>query len=97
MTIDSLKDLQKVIQLCRKTGVTLIKIDGIELQLGPKPTTSSKKVDYASDFPEANIPVPQFQGYSQPSDIQQVADKIATSELTEEQLLFYSSTGQAEQ
>lgn len=118
MKIESLKELQKVIALCRKTGVQSIKVDGIELILGAEPRKASKSLDYSSDFPEASVQVPQFQGYSTPIssetidftisndmvaaqmealDTQQIADKIAISELTEEQLLFYSAQGHIEQ
>ena len=106
MTIDSIKDLQKVIALCRKTGVVSIKVDGIELQLGAAPikTKVQQAIDYSADFPESSIPVPQFQGYSAPTEgettvthVQAVADKIASDELTDEQLLFYSAQGHVEQ
>lgn len=43
MKINTLKDLEKVVKLCRKSGIDSIKIDGIELQLGPEPTISVKQ------------------------------------------------------
>lgn len=97
--IENLKDLQKIIALCRKQGVTHIKIGDLELNLGSMPPKPSKPVDYSNDFPEANIQVPQYEEYSAPDtlDTKAIADKIATSELTEEQLLFYSAQGHVEQ
>lgn len=94
MTISSLKELQKLIALCRKTGVASIKVDGIEFNLGALPSvkTQSKPIDFSSDFPESSIKVPQFQGYVAPI----VDEKIQTDELSEEQLLFYSSAGRVE-
>lgn len=37
MKIDSIKDLEAVINLCRRKGVTSIEIDNIKLALGEKP------------------------------------------------------------
>lgn len=85
MKIESLKDLQKVIQLCRKTGVNSIKIDNVEFHLGAEPRKVTTSVDYGSDFPEANIRVPQFTGEIDPPET------IKTDELTQEQLMFYSA------
>ena len=96
MEINNLKDLQKIIALCHKQGVTSIKLGELELHLGPMPV-SRKRPDFSSDFPEANIKVPQYQEVSKESATQETADKIATDELTPEQLLFYSSQGHIEQ
>ena len=73
MKIENIKDLQKVIQLCRKAGVDTIKIDGVELKLGELPTQSLKAKRHAA-YPDAAIE--------------------AQDTLTEEELLFYSATGQ---
>lgn len=89
MTINNIKELRAVIQLCQRSGVTAIKIDGIEMALNTYTTAKQKTVYANMDFPEANISVPQ------PNiPAQAVADKIATDELTAEQLMFYSSAGQ---
>lgn len=85
MKIENLKELQKVIQLCRRQGVSVIKIDGIEMVLS-EAAKPGRKVDFARDFPEASIPVPQYNG-----PVQAIADKIATDELTPDQLMFYSA------
>lgn len=88
MKISNLKDLQRVISLCRKQGVAIIKIDGMELHLGPTPfkPSNSPTIDTTS-FPEASIKIPTFNG--------PIADvsPIKTEELTEDQLLFYSAQG----
>lgn len=89
MTIDSLKELQKLIKACRALGVDKIEIDGIKLEFGSLPTTrKAKKVvettdDFALDGIGINMPVP-------PPDL------IKTDELTAEQLLHWSSSSQEE-
>lgn len=88
MTAKDLKELQKVIQLCQKSGVTHIKLEGLELQLGSLPTKLKKHKPFQHEAsPEENIPVPQFV----PMPVKQVAETIATDELSEEQLMFYSA------
>ncbi len=96
MTIDNLKMLQKLITLCRKTGVSAIKIDNIELQLGLEPIKTSIN-DRLQSFvaPEANISVPIYNGGQYTGQSALVQDKIDTSELTDEQLLYYSSRPEA--
>jgi hypothetical protein len=94
MDISNIKDLKAIIELCRKTGVTHIKTGELELTVSLKDNTERRPRgrDLSLDFPEANISVPQ------PNlPIKAVADKIATDELTPEQLLFYSSAVRAEQ
>lgn len=88
MKLDTPKDLEKIIQVCRKTGVTHLKLEGLEIELGSLPTKQPKTRSYQLDtFPEADIRVPQFT----PMPAVQVAEKIATDALTDEQLLFYSA------
>lgn len=101
MEIKDLQTLQKLITFCGKQGVTSIRLGDLEIKLGPTPTKTGKTSDYSMDFPEANIKVPQFQGYSAPiaenalSNLRTDAEEIVTQEpgLTQEQLLFYSSQG----
>lgn len=76
MTISTIKDLDKIMSLCRKQGVSVFKIDNVEFRLegvdGPK--TNKKR---------------------QPTQTQSQDIPIETpDELTEEQRLFYSATGQ---
>lgn len=42
MKIESIKDLEAVLKLCRKQGVEAIRIDGIDIKLGDVPTPPSK-------------------------------------------------------
>lgn len=95
MTINNLKELQAVIKLCQKSGVTHIKLGGLELEITPYiKVAKPRQESYINmDFPEASIPVPKYSGIAL-TEVQAVADKIATSELTEEQLMFYSSASQ---
>jgi len=100
--ITSLRDLKQVIKALREGGVTSAEIDGVKLTLLPKSISNEKKrIDYSSDIPEANIPVPKFTPiYTETvgnggasSDAPLIADKIESEELTEEQLLMWSAAG----
>jgi len=82
MKLENIKDLQKVIQLCRKSGVDSIRIDNVEFHLGPKPMRYSNKAlkleestTYAPGgiTADTQVPVPPM-----------------PDELTEEQLLMWS-------
>ncbi len=92
MKIESLKDLQKVIQLCRKTGVKSFKLDGIELELGDIPNKGSRKPKLGMAFPDTPT-IPQYSpgGIDEQTKIVAETMAIATDELSEEDLLFYSS------
>jgi len=75
--INDLKDLQKLLKLCRSQGVTEIDLGTVKLKLGDMPQTEQSvrynvQDDVPSDNPYANFP----QGI-----------------LTPEQLMFYSSGG----
>lgn len=83
MTIKDLKDLKKLIQLCRQTGVEAIEVDNVKMNLGPanyKPTTrktaSTKNIEqtYAPGGITADTVIP-------------------TSTLTDEELLMWSVEG----
>lgn len=86
MKINSLSDLKKLIALCRKSGIASIKVDNIELALGSVPlkTKEISRIDYSKDFPESAIPVPQY------TPVASNEEESVSSELTEEQLLYYS-------
>lgn len=78
--INNLKDLQALLKLCRKHGVTDIKLGGVEISLGDiHETQGSQSLDPAiienPGNPYANFP---------------------TGELTPEQLAFYSAGGNPE-
>lgn len=85
MTISDLKDLKKLIELCRKTGVDSIRVDGVELHLGALASKQRAKprginASIVAD-PLANAKI-EYTPVSQDME-----------ELTDEQLLFYSSQG----
>lgn len=82
MVIKDIKGLKQIIDLCRKAGVESIKIDNIEMHLGPAPikyATNTQKLSNTSYSPAGVIT----------EDTQ-----ITTDELTAEQLMFYSATNQ---
>jgi len=55
--IESLKDLEKLLKLCRKQGVTDIKLGSVELKLGDLPPDSGKQADFEDPSnPYANFP-----------------------------------------
>lgn len=100
MKVDSLKELKKLLTLCRQQGVQSIKLGEVEFHLGALPKKRSKAIDIDA-FPEADIKIPQFQAIDKPiinPEVNQyVEDAIQTDELTEEQLMFYSAQGHQEQ
>jgi hypothetical protein len=83
LAIKDLKDLGKLIDLCRKKGVENIKVDGIDIKLGELPEVRQTDVAYSLP-PEAHYPITPN------------VTAIATDELTEEQLLFYSTGNEQE-
>lgn len=89
MTINGLRDLKKLIQLCQSQGIKAIEIDNIKLELGDKPKKAKvyKQIDdtvpYGTGSLEELLKVPQM-------------DRIETDEMTEEQLLFMSSDAQSQ-
>lgn len=57
--IESLKDLEKLLRLCRKQGVTEIKLGTVELKLGDLPLEqrhTSDQGEVPTDNPFANFP-----------------------------------------
>lgn len=81
MEIKNIKDLEKLIKLCRKLGVDAIEVGNIKMGLGPTPTiytTPKKRKDVTS------VTMPDHSGITENS-------RIITDELTEEQLLNWSS------
>ncbi len=95
MTIGNLKDLKQLIKACRDGGVASIELDGVKLTLLPNAPGKArviKALDFSSDFPEASIPVPKYTPLTNETIEQEMA-KVSTDELSQEQLLFYSSVG----
>jgi hypothetical protein len=87
VTIDNLKELRAVIALCRKQGVTAIEIDGIKMSISPATPKTKSIYDDLELPPEANMEIK----YTGEQTTKEIAEKIATESLSEEQLLFYSS------
>lgn len=85
MVIQDLKELEKLIKLCRKTGIDTISIDGITFSLGAQPQSLGAKTKLGQSL---------LRGLKEANEYQITEDtKILTSELTPEQLMFYSSQG----
>lgn len=42
MKIETLKDLESMLKICRKHGVTNISVDGLQLAIGDAPMTKAK-------------------------------------------------------
>lgn len=79
MKVENLKELQKLIKLCRAEGIESIRIDGIEMHLGVKEIKQPKTTKTL--LTESLVT---------PGGITE-STKILTDELTPEQLLYYSS------
>lgn len=56
--IKDLKELEKLLKLCRKQGVTELKVEGCEFKLGEMPQVkdSNPEVENNPDDPYANFP-----------------------------------------
>lgn len=80
MKIDNLKQLQQLIKLMRQTGVEAIEVDNIKMNLGPMPYKASKRT---TSITQEGLSI-------SPGGITEDT-KIDTSDLTDEQLLFYSA------
>ena len=82
MKIESLKDLDKLMTLCRKRGVNAIEIDNIKFNLGPEISQVNRQAH--------NNPI--VTGTFDPGEIT-MPDKIETEEISGDDLLFYSAGG----
>lgn len=93
MTVTSIKELEAIIKLCRKTGVEHIIVDGIELNLGPEPLRPDKPLNTKKMIKDTvNGIINPNVAYTPTEDTQ-----IETPDtLTPEQLLMWS-IGQSEQ
>lgn len=78
MKIDTLKDLKALVKLCRQTGIEAIKVDGLEIALGPTPTIIKRSK------------APRASQYIQDGEVGPI-DTPDT--LTDEQMLFWSAEG----
>ncbi len=68
--IESLKDLEKLLKLCRKQGVQKISFDNVSLELGELPVSSQTVLnstiveDPFKDFPQGELTPEQLMFYS---------------------------------
>lgn len=92
MKIDTLKDLEKIIKLCRKTGVSAMRIDGVEFELGPEQANINIQKPSKRFVEELQPQMPVFT----PGGIT-AETKIPTDGLTDEQLLMWSAQGHEQQ
>ncbi len=104
MTIDSLKQLEQLIKLCRKQGITKVSISGIELELGTLPIKVANKAanaHYIDPMADMAIPQPNIQdplAYAKDAAakaLKNIQDYIKTDEPTEDQMLHWSSRQEA--
>lgn len=86
MIIKDLKDLKKLIAICRSTGIESIRFDGIEMHLGQEPIKYRK----SKDSPKVTENVTLSKTYQSTANVPPDLH-IPTDALTEEQLLFYSA------
>lgn len=92
MLIKDLKELKKLLVLCRQQGVESIKIADIEFHLGKAPAKAYKPQAEVLTDPLANASVPKPNIYNEISEV----DKIEMpDELTDEQLMNWSSRPEA--
>lgn len=93
MKVENLKDFNKLVKLCRQLGVDSIRVGDVECRLGPLPL---KKVDRSLRTSPYSLPLTDPLANAQiANNIEYVDDVIETDELTEEQKLFYSATGES--
>jgi hypothetical protein len=89
--IESIRDLEKIIRVCRKTGVDIIKIGDIEIVLDKSFKTAPRQAK-ARKLEVQGIPLPG--GIDETTKIE-VPDLIDTpDELSDEEMLFYSAETQ---
>ena len=84
MKIENLKDLKALIQLAKKEGVEYMCVDGVEFNLSAAalyPTDKPKRQNVSAII-------------NNPSLITEDTSIDTPDELTEEQLLYYSATGE---
>jgi hypothetical protein len=92
MTINSLKELQKLIALCRRTGVQQIRVDGIELYIGEEPvkvSRSRQKPQNVTNEVQSVTLTPG--GVTEETKIPGVTAASDWDMLTEEQKMFWSA------
>ena len=88
MNISDLKDLEKLMKLCRKQGIESITIDGIVLKFD---TYFESRRVISKSKPEKEYVIDPTENVKIESNIPSTPDKIETDGLTEEQMLYYSA------
>lgn len=78
--IENQKDLEKLLKMCRKQGVTKLTLEQVSFELGPLP-------EYTADKPQITEPN---------EDPGNPYANFPTGELTPTQLAFYSAGGAPE-
>jgi actin-like ATPase involved in cell morphogenesis len=92
VTINSLKELDKLMLLCKKRGIKAIKIDNIEFAIEDMVSSIAPKASNKLPYTAPDL----ITGSFDPGTIS-VNDKIdMPDELTQEQLLFYSAQNMTE-
>lgn len=86
MEIKDLTELKAVVQACRKLGVESIKIGHIEFHLGAPQSKAIRRAKATTPTESAYVPG----AGTITSEV-----KVNTDELTEEQLMYYSSRPEA--
>lgn len=66
MKIETIKDLEAVLKLCRKQGVTSISIDGIQLAIGDMPEEKLKTEQQPEARPQPEYTEEQILAWSVP-------------------------------
>lgn len=95
MKIQSFKELTKLLKLCQAHGVVAVEVDGMKLSILPKTKAIARQAPIdLTTFVEESIPVPQYNGVSLPDEVHN--DSVKAEELTEQQLMFYSSSSTEE-
>lgn len=90
MKIDTLKDLQKLMALCRKEGIESITIDNVTFKMGDRPEPIRKRLISETSFMPTTGQTVSPGGISENT---KVDDKASWDSLSDEQKMFYSSAG----
>lgn len=89
MKIDNLKDFKALIKVCRELGIESVETAEISFKMGVLPHKPSKEIRDPA-IPDAAIKVPAYNGPIAEPEVPE------TEELTEEQLLHWSSQSREE-
>lgn len=84
MTINSLKELNKLMVLCRKRGIQSITVDGITFHMSDQTPEMGNPIRKQGILTANNTPL-------SPGGITEDTKISMPDELTEEQLMFYSA------